>query len=50
MLPSFDTKSWFVRLLIDQLYVTRDVTLVSFDPLKPMGSDHFPMKAVISIQ
>ena len=49
MLPSFDANSWWVRLPIDQLYVTPDVTLVSFDRLESVGSDHFPMKAVISI-
>ena len=49
LLPSFDANSWWVRLPIDQLYVTSDVTLVSFDRLESVGSDHFPMKAVISI-
>ncbi|MEP0563743.1 MAG: endonuclease/exonuclease/phosphatase family protein, partial [Paracoccaceae bacterium] len=50
MLPSFDARSWFVRLPIDQLLVTEGVQLVSFDRLEPVGSDHFPMKAVIAVE
>lgn len=50
MLPSFDARSWFVRLPIDQLLVTDGVQLISFDRLEPIGSDHFPMKAVIAVE
>lgn len=49
MLPSFDAKSWLMRFPIDQLYVTDGVDLVSFDRLGYVGSDHFPMKAVIAV-
>ena len=50
MLPSFDARSWFVRLPIDQLLITEGIELVSFDRLEAVGSDHFPMKAVISVE
>lgn len=49
MLPSFDAHSWIMRFPIDQLYLTRGVELVSFGRLEHVGSDHFPMKAVITI-
>lgn len=49
MLSSFHTKYWFMRLPIDQLFVTGNVGLVSFDRLENFGSDHFPLKAVITV-
>ncbi len=49
MLPSFDARSWFLRLPIDQLYITEGIDLVSFKRLESIGSDHFPMKAIIGI-
>lgn len=45
MLSSFDVKSRFLRLPIDQFYVTADVVLVSYGPGPDVGSDHFPMHA-----
>ncbi|GFE51021.1 hypothetical protein So717_27740 [Roseobacter cerasinus] len=49
MLPSFDANSWIMRFPIDQLYVTQGVGLVSFGRLENIGSDHFPMKAVVTV-
>lgn len=49
MLPSFDANSWLMRFPIDQLYLTEGLDLVSFDRLEHIGSDHFPMKAVIAV-
>lgn len=49
MLPSFDAHSWLMRFPIDQLYLTEGLGLVSFDRMPPIGSDHFPMKAVITV-
>ncbi len=48
-LPSFDAKSWYMRFPIDQLYLTDEIGLISFDRLESFGSDHFPMKAVIAV-
>lgn len=48
MLPSFDANSWLMRFPIDQLYLTEGLDLVSFERLEHVGSDHFPMKAVIA--
>lgn len=50
MLPSFDARSWFIRFPIDQIYLTEGVELMSFDRLESIGSDHFPMKAVIGVK
>ena len=44
-LPSFDARSWIMRLPIDQLYLTGDVSLVNFSRGPQVGSDHFPMQA-----
>lgn len=49
MLPSFDANSWIMRFPIDQLYLTQGVELVSFGRLEHVGSDHFPMKAVVTV-
>ncbi|WP_299679993.1 endonuclease/exonuclease/phosphatase family protein [uncultured Roseobacter sp.] len=49
LLPSFDANSWIMRFPIDQLYLTKGVELVSFGRLEHVGSDHFPMKAVITV-
>ncbi len=49
ILPSFDARSWLMRFPIDQLYLTEGVELTSFSRLEDIGSDHFPMKAVISV-
>ncbi|MDU9006956.1 endonuclease/exonuclease/phosphatase family protein [Sedimentitalea todarodis] len=50
MLPSFDAKSWWMRFPIDQLYLTDRLALISFDRLSAVGSDHFPMRAVIAVE
>lgn len=50
MIPSFDATSWWMRFPIDQLYLTDGLGLVSFGRLDAVGSDHFPMKAVISVE
>ncbi|WP_299965227.1 endonuclease/exonuclease/phosphatase family protein [uncultured Roseobacter sp.] len=49
MLASFDATSWLMRFPIDQLYVTEGIDLVSFTRTDPVGSDHFPMRAVIAV-
>lgn len=50
MLPSFDARSWWMRFPIDQLYITEGLDLIAFDRLPPIGSDHFPMKAVLRVK
>ncbi len=50
ILPSFDATSWLMRFPIDQLYLTDGLGLVSFERLEDIGSDHYPMKAVITVQ
>lgn len=50
MIPSFDVTSWWMRFPIDQLYITDGLGLVSFSRLGPVGSDHFPMKAIVTVQ
>lgn len=47
ILPSFDARSKLLRFPIDQLYLTDGLDLISFGRLDNVGSDHFPMKAVI---
>lgn len=49
MLASFDANSWIMRFPIDQLYITQGIGLASFDRLEHIGSDHYPMKAVITV-
>jgi len=49
LLPSFDANSWWMRFPIDQLYLTDGLDLISFGRLDAIGSDHFPMKAVVSV-
>ena len=50
MIPSFDATSWWMRFPIDQLYITDGLGLISFSRLGPVGSDHFPMKAIVTVQ
>ncbi|WP_290556840.1 endonuclease/exonuclease/phosphatase family protein [Aestuariivita sp.] len=47
MYASFHAAYPLMRLPIDQIFVTRDVKLVSFDRLENFGSDHFPMVATV---
>lgn len=49
ILPSFDANSRLMRFPIDQLYLTEGLSLISFERLGHIGSDHFPMKAVIAV-
>lgn len=49
ILPSFDANSRIMQFPIDQLYLTEGINLASFSRLEPIGSDHFPMKAVITV-
>lgn len=46
--PTFHADYWFMRLPIDQIFLTKGVGLISFDRLEAFGSDHFPIKAVIT--
>ena len=50
LIPSFDATSWWMRFPIDQFYVTDGFGLISFSRLDPVGSDHFPMKAIITVE
>lgn len=49
MISSFHADYWFMRLPIDQLYLTDNVGLVSFRRLENFGSDHFPMVATVFV-
>jgi endonuclease/exonuclease/phosphatase (EEP) superfamily protein YafD len=49
MLSSFHANYWFLRVPIDQMYLTRGIGLVSFERLENFGSDHFPIKSVITL-
>lgn len=48
-ISSFDAKHPVLRFPIDQLYVTKGIDLISFGRKEKIGSDHFPMGAVITI-
>ncbi|MEB8388497.1 endonuclease/exonuclease/phosphatase family protein [Rhodobacteraceae bacterium KMM 6894] len=48
MVASFHAQHWLIRLPIDQLYLTPDVGLVSFQRLEEFGSDHFPLIATVT--
>lgn len=50
MISSFHAQYPLIRLPIDQLYVTRDVGLISFRRLEEFGSDHFPLIAKAILQ
>lgn len=47
MISSFHADYPFMRLPIDQLFLTKGVGLSSFARLEAFGSDHFPMKACV---
>ncbi|WP_299613661.1 endonuclease/exonuclease/phosphatase family protein [uncultured Tateyamaria sp.] len=47
MISSFHADYPFMRLPIDQLFVTDNVGLVSFSRLENFGSDHFPIAATV---
>lgn len=47
MISSFHADYPFMRLPIDQLFVTGNVGLVSFGRLENFGSDHFPIAATV---
>ncbi len=47
MISSFHADYPFMRLPIDQLFMTKDVGLVSFRRLESFGSDHFPITATV---
>lgn len=49
MISSFHTKYWFMRLPIDQFFITERIDLVSFGRLENFGSDHFPITATIKL-
>lgn len=50
MLSSFDARYPVLRFPIDQLYVTEGIDLISFERKRTIGSDHFPMAAVVAIR
>ncbi|MFQ6551906.1 endonuclease/exonuclease/phosphatase family protein [Aestuariibius insulae] len=47
MISSFHANYSFLRLPIDQIFITKDIGLVSFNRLDNFGSDHFPMAATV---
>ncbi len=47
MYASFHVDYPFMRLPIDQIFLTKDVNLASFDRLESFGSDHFPMAVTV---
>ncbi|WP_324754959.1 endonuclease/exonuclease/phosphatase family protein [Roseovarius sp. Pro17] len=49
MLSSFDARHWFLRFPIDQMFLTEGIGLVSFERLEAFGSDHFPIKSVVTL-
>lgn len=49
MISSFHADYPFMRLPIDQLFMTEDVGLVSFGRLENFGSDHFPIAATVFV-
>ena len=49
MLPSFDANHPILRFPIDQLYLTGEIELISFERKRNVGSDHFPMGAVVAV-
>lgn len=50
MMSSFDANHPILRFPIDQLYLTEGIDLVSFELKRAIGSDHFPMGAVVVIR
>ncbi len=49
LMSSFDARHPILRFPIDQMYVTRGIRIASYDLCNGIGSDHFPLKARISI-
>ena len=49
MMSSFDANHPILRFPIDQLYLTEGVDLISFERKRTIGSDHFPMGAIVAI-
>lgn len=47
---SFDATHPLLRFPIDQLFVTKEVKMVSFGRGPHVGSDHFPMEATVYIE
>ena len=48
MLSSFHAKLPLLRFPIDQLYMTQGISLIRFGRTRAIGSDHFPMHAVLA--
>ncbi|MBM7070084.1 endonuclease/exonuclease/phosphatase family protein [Actibacterium sp. 188UL27-1] len=49
MISSFHADYPVMRLPIDQIFMTKDVGLVSFRRLENFGSDHFPMATTVFV-
>lgn len=49
MISSFDARYPLLRFPIDQLYLTEGIDLISFGRQRAIGSDHFPMEAIVAI-
>ena len=49
MMSSFDARHPILRFPIDQFYVTKGIRVASFTLCDGIGSDHFPLRAQISV-
>lgn len=49
LMSSFDARHPLLRFPIDQFYVTKGIRVTSFTLCEGIGSDHFPLRAKISI-
>lgn len=49
LMSSFDANHPILRFPIDHLYITAGIDLISFGRLRAIGSDHFPMAAIVAI-
>ena len=47
--PSFDANSRILRWPLDHVFVTPGFDLVQFRRLRDVGSDHFPMEAILCL-
>ena len=49
LMSSFDARHPILRFPIDQFYVTKGIRIASYSLCNSVGSDHFPLKATVSI-
>ncbi len=46
---SFDAQRWWFRFPLDHIYLSDDLGLVDYARLPPFGSDHFALRATITV-